>query len=153
MVSAHLVTEIESFLRNTALDRPTNEVALTDGTTRELIENVVCQWLRREMSMSVQKIDHDAALFDLGIDSLGAMSIAAALEDTTGKKLNPELIYELDTIRLIGDHLDSVSALAVSAVDRHQTYVQMCCQASLMVSDDVERCILPANLGSGLFCK
>ncbi|MGB0597676.1 MAG: aminotransferase class I/II-fold pyridoxal phosphate-dependent enzyme [Rubripirellula sp.] len=100
------------------MDRPTNQVALTDGTTHELIENVVCQWLRREMSMRIQKIDHDAALFDLGIDSLGAMSIAAALEDATGKKLNPELIYELDTIRLIGDHLDSVPALAASAESR-----------------------------------
>ena len=38
---------------------------------------------------------------------VGAMSISAELEDAFGKKMAPELIYELDSIRELAAHLDS----------------------------------------------
>lgn len=87
---------------------PENDNTVITQTSCEVIEKIVREWLRREMSMDVQSIEYDSPFFDLGIDSLGAMSIAAELEDAFGKRMNPELIYELDSIRELAAHLDSL---------------------------------------------
>lgn len=89
----------------------------TTQTSCEATEQIVREWLRREMSMDMESIDYDAPFFDLGIDSMGAMSIAAELEDAFGKKINPELIYELESIRELAAHLDSLPKVSLSAED------------------------------------
>lgn len=84
-------------------------------STCVVIESVVREWLRREMSMPDQAIDYDAPFFDLGIDSMGAMEITKELEDSLGKKINPELIYELDSIRELAAHLDALPKYSSNA--------------------------------------
>ena len=94
----------------TALIRPANDGVATAPTTCEVTEKIVREWLRREMSMTIQAIDYDAPLVDLGIDSLGRhVNGSAELEDAFEKRMNPEVFFELDTIRELAAHLDTLA--------------------------------------------
>ncbi len=86
------------------------DVTLTEySSTHKLVHDTIVAWLREEASRQVDHIDYDARLLDLGIDSLGAANIGAQLEESTGKTLNPEILYELETINELAEHLDSLS--------------------------------------------
>jgi glycine C-acetyltransferase len=92
--------------------------------THRLIHDRVVDWLRREAHQDISEVDYDASLFELGIDSLGAASIAAELEEATGKCLDPEAVFELETIRELAEYLDLVRAavpkvVEAPAVDEH----------------------------------
>jgi 8-amino-7-oxononanoate synthase len=78
--------------------------------THQLIHDAVVDWLNREAGQEHDEVDYDASLFELGIDSLGAASIAAELERATGKCLDAEVLFELETIRELADYLDSLPA-------------------------------------------
>ncbi len=80
-----------------------------DYTTHQLVHDTIVRWLRDEAALSVDQIDYNAPLFELGIDSLGAANIGCQLEQHTGKTLNPEVLYELETINELAEHLDSLS--------------------------------------------
>ena len=82
--------------------------------TEQIIHEKVVQWLRRETSTQIDEIDYDASLFELGIDSLGAATIAAELEQELHKRLNPEVVYELETIRELAEYMDSLAAVSPS---------------------------------------
>jgi glycine C-acetyltransferase len=86
----------------------------TSCTTEQIIHEKVVQWLRKEASIQVEEIDYDALLFELGIDSLGAATIAAELEQELNKRLNPEVVYELETIRELAEYLDSLAPIPAS---------------------------------------
>lgn len=77
---------------------------------QQLIHDSVVDWLRREAHQDIREVDYDASLFELGIDSLGAASIAAELERATGKCLDPEVVFELETIRELADYLNLLRA-------------------------------------------
>ncbi len=83
--------------------------------THRLIHDVVVDWLNREAGQDLDEVDYDAALFELGVDSLGAASIAAELERATGKCLDPEVLFELETIDELAGHLNSLPAAPASA--------------------------------------
>ncbi len=89
---------------------PTQHISSAeDFTTHQLVHDTIVRWLRDEASLHVDQIDYDAPLFDLGIDSLGAANIGCQLEEHTGKTLHPEVLYELETINELAEHLDSLS--------------------------------------------
>lgn len=79
-------------------------------STHELIHDKVIDWLRRETPVRVERIDYDASLLSYGIDSLGAASIAMELEQATHKTINPEVMYELETINELAAHIDGLRA-------------------------------------------
>lgn len=81
-----------------------------------LIHQEVVEWLRREMAMPVEAIDYDASLFDLGINSMGAATIAGNLELSTRKRLNPEAVYELETINELAAYLARLPLLSADSV-------------------------------------
>jgi 8-amino-7-oxononanoate synthase len=86
------------------------DISSTEGfCTHKLVHDTIVRWLRDEASLQVDRIDYDAPLFDLGIDSLGAANIGCQLEEFTGKTLHPEVLYELETINELAEHLDSLS--------------------------------------------
>ncbi len=60
------------------------------------------------MSINMDSLDYDEEIAQLGIDSLGAASIAAELEKKFDKTMTPELVYELDTVRELANYLDSL---------------------------------------------
>ena len=76
--------------------------------TAQLVHDAVVKWLRTEAGIQVDEVDHDASLFELGIDSLGAASIGSELETATNKRLNPEVVFELETINELAEYLDSL---------------------------------------------
>ena len=113
--------------------------AISDETTRQLIQRVILAWLHKAGFNRVTEVDCDMPLNDLGIDSLGIMEIAVQLEGDLGKTLNPDLIYELETINELAEYVDSIPSSAIgssTAPDRAQTL-----QAGLPVATPAE----PAN--------
>jgi len=78
------------------------------ATTRRLIHDKIVHWLRAEAHITVDQIDYAAPFYDLGIDSLGAMAIAAELQEETGKILDPEVMYDLENITELAEYLDSL---------------------------------------------
>ncbi|MBN2477451.1 MAG: aminotransferase class I/II-fold pyridoxal phosphate-dependent enzyme [Pirellulales bacterium] len=89
-----------------------------DLSTHRLIHEKILQWLRSETSLEVDHIDYDASLFELGVDSLGAASIAAELEQDTRTTVNPEVVYELETINELAGYLDSLPVAPARQTDR-----------------------------------
>lgn len=81
----------------------------TEGrTTQQLIHDHTVQWLQEEASVAIDQIDFDTPLHHLGIDSLGLATIASQLEKETNKTLNPDAMYDLETINDLADYLDSL---------------------------------------------
>lgn len=93
----------------------TNRIAADATGTRELIHDLVVRYLRDEAQLEVVSIDYDAPLAREGVDSLGAASIAGELMRSTRKNLNPEVIYELETINELADYLDRLSPTLTEA--------------------------------------
>ena len=77
-------------------------------STAQLVHDAVVQWLRTEAGMKIDHVDLDAPLFELGIDSLGVATISCELEQATQKKINLEVVYELETIKELAEYLDSI---------------------------------------------
>lgn len=78
------------------------------------IERVIVERLQQE-GIIVQRIGHDDLLFELGMDSVIVGLIIDDLERAFQKAVKPEAIFELETIREIGEHLDELPLLMVSA--------------------------------------
>src|SRR5437868_15515245 len=79
----------------------------TLNPTRALIKEKLIAFLRDEGQITVDDIDEDGPLSQLGIDSLGIASIHCKLEHVTHKRLNPHAIYALDSIDELAAYLDS----------------------------------------------
>lgn len=91
------------------MEQPVN-LPLQGAETHQLIHDTVVEWLKRESRQVQSEVDYDASLFELGIDSLGAASIAAELERATQKNVNPEILFELETINELADYLNGLPA-------------------------------------------
>ena len=78
--------------------------------TRELICSFVSDWLAKEADIQIDAadIDPDGSMFEMGIDSLGAASISAEIETATNKTLNPDVVFELETINELAEYIDSL---------------------------------------------
>jgi len=76
--------------------------------TRTLVKEKIMAYLRDEAHLVVEKIEDDAPLSQLGIDSLGIASIHCELERATRKRVNPDAIYELNSITELAEYLDSL---------------------------------------------
>lgn len=92
---------------------PTRNVETT--TTRELIRAKLIKWLREEAQMPVEWVEDDRPLSELGVDSLGVAAISCELERETGKRLNPEVLFELENIGQIAEYLDRLPVSAAPA--------------------------------------
>jgi 8-amino-7-oxononanoate synthase len=90
-------------------------------STHQLIHDKIRCWLRQQAGIHLDRIDYDASLFQLGLDSLGVATIAGELEEETGKTLNPELLYELATINELAGYLDSLRPGAAGPAARAGT--------------------------------
>jgi 8-amino-7-oxononanoate synthase len=87
-------------------------VGRSNLSAHELIHQKIVDWFREERLQTVGRIDFDTSLFELGVDSLGAATIACQLEEELGRALNPEVVYELETINELAAYLNSLSPKA-----------------------------------------
>ncbi len=78
------------------------------NTTLQFVRDTVVDWMRQAGMLVEGEIEDSQPLYELGIDSLGTVEIAAALERGANKKMNPEMIYELETVCEIANYLDSL---------------------------------------------
>ena len=76
-------------------------------STNRLIHDAVVGWLRNQHGAAIEAIDHDASLFEFGIDSLGFAEISREIEDRTGKRLVADEVFELETINELAAYIDS----------------------------------------------
>lgn len=77
-------------------------------STHQLIRDKVVEWLRAEGRLTSDRFDDDASLFELGVDSLAVATIACELERATGKKLNPDIVFDLQTINEVAEYMDGL---------------------------------------------
>ena len=80
----------------------------TLDTTHQLIHDKIVKWLCVEAHLPVDRIDFDASLLELGVDSLGAATIACELEQETNKRINPDFVAQLETINDLAEYVDSL---------------------------------------------
>jgi len=106
-------------------------------STHELIHSRIVRWLEQEASISVERIDYDAPLLELGIDSLGVASIAEELEQETNKTFNPEVLFELETISDLAEYLDGLQPRAPLPVAEPPAGAEICEPADLPTIDSV----------------
>jgi acyl-CoA synthetase (AMP-forming)/AMP-acid ligase II/alkylation response protein AidB-like acyl-CoA dehydrogenase/acyl carrier protein len=90
------------------------------NTSHSAVQTAVREWLRRELRREVHAVDGDAPFGALGIDSLGVVSVALALERRFEVDIPPELLYDYNTINSLATHIDALlsrkeSTLKVSA--------------------------------------
>jgi 8-amino-7-oxononanoate synthase len=85
-----------------------NKSTADQQSTAQLVQDAVVQWLRTEAGMKTNHVDLEASLFELGIDSMGAATICCELEQATQKRLNLEVVYELETVNELVEYLDSI---------------------------------------------
>lgn len=76
---------------------------------------------------SIDKIDPDQPLMDLGIDSIMALEIKKQLEAETGESIQATLIFDYPTIRRIAEHFahtlyNGGDALAAAAATKAETF-------------------------------
>jgi acyl carrier protein len=86
-------------------------VPVAPGAVHRIVHDCVLKWLRSEARRDAGHIDLDTAFTTLGMDSLATASIAADLEQELGLAVQPELLFEYQTINQLAGFLDSRLAL------------------------------------------
>lgn len=114
------------------------------SSTHALVHDTIVRWLRDEAALHVDSIDYDAPLSELGIDSLGAATIGCRLEERTGKLFNPEVLYELETINDLADHLNALSVV------RRQTEAPSCAAPAAVAEEGMASVLPSPSPSSGL---
>ncbi|RIK78906.1 MAG: 8-amino-7-oxononanoate synthase [Planctomycetota bacterium] len=87
---------------------PTPAPAIASASTAQIVHDAVVDWLRNEGGVPTKHVDHDTPLVSLGIDSLGIATIGETLEKQTGKRLHSDVVFDLESIRELAEHLDSI---------------------------------------------
>lgn len=85
-------------------------------STATIVHDAVVDWLRTEGGVPTDRVDYDTPLVSLGIDSMGVATIGETLERRTRKKLHPDVVFDLGSIRELAEYLDSLSQQAEPTV-------------------------------------
>ncbi len=85
--------------------------------TRVLVHEHVLRWLQTDGGQPEAQLDFNTPLAAAGVDSLGVAAVSESLEQATGKRFNPEVLYELSTIEQIARYLDRLPASLESPRD------------------------------------
>ena len=111
------ITQLGETLVSQSSDTPASELVGSDVSTQQLIHDLTVDWLKENTSSTTRQIDFDAPLYDLGIDSMGTATIVAQLERETRKTLNPDVMYDLNTINELAEYVDGLQANASSSAE------------------------------------
>jgi 8-amino-7-oxononanoate synthase len=87
------------------------------ASTENIVHEAVVEWLRTEGGVPTSHVDFDTPLVSLGIDSMGIASIGEVLEKKTRKKLHPDVVFDLGSIRELAEYLDSLTPQPESPSD------------------------------------
>lgn len=81
--------------------------AAIPASVQKIVHDSVLKWLRTEKRREVSNVDYDVPFTSLGMDSLGTVALMLELEQRMGVTINPELIYEYQTINELALHIDA----------------------------------------------
>ena len=97
---AHLAPTIPrgDFQAESAVQPAPERKAQQDQDWHQVIHDLILEWLRSEVDARAEAIDYDTPFTSLGLDSVGATTVALEVERATGLRVNPDLIYEFQTI-------------------------------------------------------
>lgn len=85
--------------------QPETPTPPTTSKTASEIHGWLSKRLAKQLNIAADEIDIDAPFSDYSLSSLDAMNISGDLEDWTGKRVLPTLIYDYPTIRLLANYL------------------------------------------------
>lgn len=103
IVPPRTVTPLIAVRGQTAAANP-EAISLID--TAGLVRSRILEWLRTEVAPDLSEFDVDASFLSLGVDSVGAAAIALKLEQDTGVRLSPEILFDNPTIRELTAFID-----------------------------------------------
>jgi len=98
----------------TAAERPPVPTAPAPASAAiDQIEHAIAEIVTTYMAaLTSARIDHDRPLFDMGLDSLGALELMLQLEGRFSLELPPTLLYDHPTIRGLATYLSAQDTLA-----------------------------------------
>ncbi len=79
----------------------------TSGALIAHLERGLLEFLRREKLGNLDAVPHDATFSSLGIDSLGAASLAIEIEQTFSVKITDETLYDYPTLQRLAGYIES----------------------------------------------
>src|SRR6266478_2423969 len=82
--------------------------------SRNEIENWLISHISAELSLPISGIDAEQPFVNFGMDSIKAISLAAALETWLGRTLPPTLVYDYPNIRVLSNYLTGQADARVS---------------------------------------
>ena len=88
----------------------------------------------------MDSIGEDVSFMSLGIDSVGAVEIAAEIEQATGLSLSPETIYEYRTLRELTAYLGSLRGFGPTGQDSPAQGNALGSASSRTASPEGQRC-------------
>ncbi|WP_019142938.1 AMP-binding protein [Noviherbaspirillum massiliense] len=107
-----------------ASDSPENKSAVFGGgmhsdtvqeqSTKHIIHDCVLKWLYAEKRRKLDKLDYDMPFSQMGMDSLGAVALTVEIERRIGLSLNPEIVYEYQTINDLAPYIDASRSSAAN---------------------------------------
>lgn len=105
-----MTDEADAILASSRSPEPTE-------TTTKIIHDTIVDWLKAQQVFHIDKIDPDASLFDLGVDSMGVAEISSEIESLTGKRLVADEVFELETINELSAYVDRLQPYRESVND------------------------------------
>lgn len=73
-----------------------------------VIRQSIVTWMKEETGQTPDVLNQDTMFADLAIGSLGVANIIDDLERATGKRLNPEVVFELQTVGELAEYIDAL---------------------------------------------
>ena len=110
-------------LKSTATFRDRYAVGQDDALITQL-ERGLLDFLRREKLGNLDAVPHDATFSSLGIDSLGAASLAIEIEKTFGVKITDETLYDYPTLQRLAGYIESRRAPVGTPTEKGRTLWQ-----------------------------
>ena len=109
-IQKHRIAEVVRTAPNVAADAipatvPSASVVEIERTVAEIVTTYMA-------ALTSERISHDLPLFDLGLDSLGALELILQLEGRFSLELPPTLLYDHPTIRGLATYLAARDTIA-----------------------------------------
>ncbi len=78
-------------------------------SSSRVLQEWVVNWLVKYLNVSENLIDDDCAFSDLGVDSVGAVTLVGDIEDYLDCELEPTLLWNYPTIKELVAYLETSS--------------------------------------------
>jgi 8-amino-7-oxononanoate synthase len=119
-----------------------NQLSFNPTDLRPAIHDSVVEWLRSNLNSPADRIDYDAEFATLGVDSLGAVTIALAIEERTGFRCTVDIIYDNQSVNALAKYLETYATPAEKGEIKapcQQSSVQACLRKALSNQNPLDR--------------